>query len=361
MAEIPEYIKVNLSQAHTSAVGGVGGHPFIANEKSFATSASLPEWRQRVRTRTRQHIWRSWPLIAHDAMQQIERFVGTGPAFMHIQIKTAAGEVLLELPPDAAPASTLGEFLAPVLGHSPLNVHVIDSDPSYAYLCSALPLGTTIVLTRGIVRHSRSVLLLQQEPVERYTLSDEAYAARAGTAREWKAQQRSSPVKKPSAVAAAEPYAERPDIEVGDHVSLIDGDHRGVVRFVGRVAQMTGYWVREMYHLEIESHLFVHVTHWLCPCRLESNCKSPRARTTAQPRARDTLSVLLTTDSLCASIRYMLASRSIREPPGSIVSYACISIGTVASRCRVIRPIDSMILSVVHLHTYTCRVLLRCR
>jgi hypothetical protein len=95
-----------------------------------------------------------------------------------------------------------------------------------------------------------SILLQQQEPVERYQMSDAAYSARTGTVREWKEQQQlnspkaaaPSPIKKPRAVDDA--YQVPPElVQVGDRIRLIDGNHQGVVRFIGRVAQMSGYWV----------------------------------------------------------------------------------------------------------------------
>jgi hypothetical protein len=65
--------------------------------------------------------------------QQIERFVGTAPAFMHLQVKNWKGELLSDIAwNDNTSVANVGELVAKHADQPmPLTLHVIDSDPKY--------------------------------------------------------------------------------------------------------------------------------------------------------------------------------------------------------------------------------------
>ena len=123
-----------------------------------------------------------------------------------------------------------------------MEIHIIDTDP--------------FSLSRGGGLTDTSL-------VQKYTMSEDAYNQRKGTMRDYIREQRKADPNfklKPNAIAAkmnkqnAESNSQSlppPGVEsvaginIGDRCEVNPGERRGIVKFVGEVAEITagGYWV----------------------------------------------------------------------------------------------------------------------
>ena len=220
-----------------------------------------------------QHIEIRFDL--HDTIerlrQTIHRKTGTGPAFQHLQVKSA-GQILVEIPPEHSDATQLGYF---GLAHG-MQVHCVDLDPHSG--------------SRGGQYEDTSL-------VEKYQMSDAEYDRRQGTLREWGREQkrkdqtftlakharehremvdaqrqhklglplpdgfvvdatgqvvRDEPdvveptnQKSSNSVAVSEEFGPESveNIQVGQRCQVEPGARRGAVAFVGEVPEYGGYWV----------------------------------------------------------------------------------------------------------------------
>jgi len=155
-------------------------------------------------------------------VQRLQTFVGTEPAHMLVQLRDAAGGVVAQLWDGAEEANSNDNHqyatLAGAGAAAGMTLHVEDRDPAQAVAATQ-----------------------DQSAATKYEMSAEAYAARDGTYRAWKARQ--------AAAAPPSPYAAQPPLAPGARVDVFrSAAHeermgRATVRFVGAVRQFRGHWL----------------------------------------------------------------------------------------------------------------------
>jgi tubulin-folding cofactor B len=150
---------------------------------------------------------------------------GTSPEYMVLQLQDASGAPICRMLDDDKPLGYYGVQN----GHT---IHVIDSDP-YSL--------------------SRGGGLDDVSQVEKYRMADEDYDKRENTLRAYKKKMMAADptfrlLPQNRAIAEKVEAYKKPEviegIKVGDRCSIIAGDRRGTVAYIGEVpALLGGYWV----------------------------------------------------------------------------------------------------------------------
>lgn len=154
---------------------------------------------------------------------------------------TSVNSMSLELYDDAqAKVSDLSQDLRPLGFYSPndgYRLHVIDLDPSS--------------VTAGGWLEDTSL-------VEKYTISDEAFAKRDGTFRKFKeklATQNTCGQDSKKQITEDSMKDVCPNVKVGDRCQVQPGEKRGIVKFVGQAETLApGFWIGVQYDEPLGKH-----------------------------------------------------------------------------------------------------------
>ncbi|CEM33406.1 unnamed protein product [Vitrella brassicaformis CCMP3155] len=171
------------------------------------------------------HRWAEIRLDPEHTIEQIKerlyRMVGTPPASMKLTLQHPTGEFEIPLDDDSAQLKRYGIEPGLVL-------HIDDTDPN------SLSKG-------GGLEHT--------EMVAKYTMSDEDYAKRSGTMREFKARMQAA---RPELFSQGDASSEEPaesleqlkqDYPVDSRCEVQPGGRRGRVAYVGQVEGGTGNYI----------------------------------------------------------------------------------------------------------------------
>ena len=165
-----------------------------------------------VQTRRAQEVKFNRASTITDVKNQLYTLFGTEPHHQELVLRDSTGSDLAALTNDAAILNSYNPT-----DHS--IIHIKDSNPD-------------------------SIDFNNVDEVEKYEISEEAYAARPDSFRNFKKAQtagQAPPVKKDNSELGAEEAAQ---ITVGSRCSVSPGDKRGSVAYVGKVPEASpGWWV----------------------------------------------------------------------------------------------------------------------